>query len=444
MKQLRMAFMLFLLLPGWAACSSGHLGSNIIAFLRNGQLWTIEPNGANAFAFDEQSTPVVGYAWSPNHQLLTFRALDIDFAKTSAARHLASNAITGQVGDIPSTTNTIGVDGGTPITVAFSSPDVRYNSATWNTTGTRLLYRQTATNAANTPMSVQWWVSQNDQPGGIAIKSLPATYSIPSLSYESIYQEYMAIGNSDTGIFTTTLAGTHLTYLQHSPLAGHPLSASLERLLWQPAHGHTHVLYALPDTTGNTHQDIQLVLRSLDGQTTTIAHCACTQFAWSPDGNHILYSTGLDYIIVNILTHTSFTIRGAAESVPYWSPDSQFLVLDGVHKFILVKIATTQKDTLLSDTSTTSVETTTGSLPGTTALLQPGANSIWSADSRHFLFLTRQRLLWQGHLLSKGRGLYTITIDNAGHPIGAPISVDTGNDTQAGWTYQDPNTSFLF
>ena len=27
---------------------------------------------------------------------------------------------------------------------------------------------------------------------------------------------------------------------------------------------------------------------------------------------------------------------------------------------------------------------------------------------------------------------------------GAPVLVDAGNDTEAGWTYEDPNTSFLF
>ena len=27
---------------------------------------------------------------------------------------------------------------------------------------------------------------------------------------------------------------------------------------------------------------------------------------------------------------------------------------------------------------------------------------------------------------------------------GSPVLVDKGNDTQAGWTYQDANTSFLY
>ena len=189
---------------------------------------------------------------------------------------------------------------------------------------------------------------------------------------------------------------------------------------------------------------MQLILRTLTGQTTTLASCDCRQFAWSPDGNRVLYSTASTYTIVNIRDLSSFTITGVAGSIPYWSPDSRFLVLDGSHMLMLVQIANAQKSILLSDTSNASGKAPAESLPATNALLQPVANSIWAADSRHFLFFTRQRLLWQGHLLNKGNGLYTVTIDNQGHPIGAPVVVDTGKDSQAGWTYQDPDTSFIY
>ncbi len=46
--------------------------------------------------------------------------------------------------------------------------------------------------------------------------------------------------------------------------------------------------------------------------------------------------------------------------------------------------------------------------------------------------------------MSAGQGLYTVTIDDRGLPQGKPVIVDTGNDSQAGWTYQDANTSFLY
>ncbi|MBV9709529.1 MAG: hypothetical protein JO011_01295, partial [Ktedonobacteraceae bacterium] len=190
-----------------AACSPGHSGGNEIAFVRNGQLWTSDPDGANALAIVSSGPAVVGYGWSPTHQFLAFRTLDDTFAKTAAAKQSDGNLINGQVGDIQSTMNTLGVDGGTPISTAFSSPDIRYSNAIWNASGTRLLYRQTGKANPPNPTEASWVVAQNDQPGGIAAKLLPATYAIPSFSYNN--QKTAAI--SSRGIFTTTLAGTQLS-----------------------------------------------------------------------------------------------------------------------------------------------------------------------------------------------------------------------------------------
>ncbi len=449
MKQRHSALLLLFLLTSLAACSPGHLGSNVIAFLRDGQLWTIDPNGANAFAIAAQSPAVIGYSWSPTHQVLAFRSLDSDFAKTAAAKRLVSNEA-GGVEDAPSTLSTIGVDGGSPIPVAFSSPDTRYSNAIWDTDGSRLLFRQTARVNPGNPASATWWVSQNDQPGGIAIKALPGSFSIPSLSYVS--QQYMSIGNSNRGVFTTTLAGTNLRLRSSDLLPGHPLPATLERVLWRPAHQDREFLYAA-EPSSQAHSSaalsVQLVLSTLNGQKKTLATCSCTQFAWSPDGNTLLYSTGSTYTIADLQHTRSFSIAVEPASIPYWSPDSQFLLLNGTHTMKLVHIASRRQSVLLSDGSqvtknNSSSGATNEHLPAINALLQPVANSVWAADSRHFLFLSSERLSWQGQRLSAGKGLYSVTIDNSGHVQGAPVVVDTGKDTQAGWTYQDANTSFLY
>lgn len=426
-----------------ASCSPGHLGSNIIAFVRDGQLWTIDPNGANAFAIVAQDTPVIGYAWAPGHQFLTFRALDPDFAKTPAAKQLSAHPITGQIGDAPGTGNTVSVDGGSPITFAFSNPNVLYSNATWNTTGSRLLYRQSGKTPPTSPDNVRWWVSQNDQPGGIGIKTLPGSYSIPSFSYNS--SDALAIGNSTQGLFTTTLAGTDQRTLQQEPLPGHPLAATLERILWQPAHQNASFLYAQPIamTQPGQQAQVQLLQRTPAGQVTPLATCACRQFAWSPDGKYVLYSDTTTYTILRLSDHSSFTLQKVAGSVPYWSPDSRFLLLDGPHTLTLVEPANKRSTTLLSS-STDRGEPTSGTLPAGNALLQTVPNNIWAADSRHFLFLTHERLNWQEQPLKAGKGLYTVTIDEQGKVQGAPVLVDKGNDTQAGWTYLDPNTSFLY
>lgn len=451
MRQQFFVILLLFLLSSLTACSPGHLGSTVIAFIRNGHLWTIDPNGANAFEIVAQDTPVVGYSWSPTHQVLTFRTLDADFAKTSAAKHLISQPITGLTEDTPSVENTIGVDGGTPIPIAFSSPTISYSNAVWDTSGTRLLYRQTIQGAQSNPTTSQWFISQNDQPGGIALKSLPVSYSIPSFSYLS--QHLLVLGNSDHGIFTTTLAGTNVRYLTHNPLLGHPLPASLERILWQPAHQDHSFLYAAITSSLSAQQGIgtngptvQLILSTVEGHTTTLTTCTCTQFAWSPDGNSILYSTGTTYTILNLQKATSWKITTEEGSVPYWSPDSQFLLLDGAHALQLLSVAKQHQYTLLSDDKASKLQpgSLSGNLSSSSTPLQPVPNSVWAADSRHFLFLTHNRLQWQNHPLHINKGLYTVVIDNDGHPQGTPALVDAGNDSQAGWTYQDANTSFLY
>jgi Tol biopolymer transport system component len=424
-----------------AACSAGHTGSNVIAFIRDGQVWTSDPDGANAFAIIRTTTPVVGFNWSPTHQLLAFRSLDESFAKTT--QHPTASNVLRQIGDIPSTMNTVGVDGGTPITLAFSNPDVRYSNALWNSTGNRLLYRQTGQTDPSTLEGVHWWISQNDQPGGIAVKAFPGTYALPSFSYENA----LIAGISQHGIFTTDITGAKQHYVTPALPGGHPLPASLERVLWQPAHDDSRFLYAITapnqQNTQSSSPTVQLLLSTLNNQTTTLATCRCTQFAWSPDGNAILYSTGSTYTILKLADKSSFSVQGEERSVPYWSPDSRFLLIDGQHALALINVSTHQQTTLLSDQQQPSNKTST-SLPTAHTMLQPAANSVWAADSQHFLFLTNDRLFWQHQRLNAGKGVYTVTINNDGQPQGAPVSAATGNITQAGWTYQDANTSFLY
>jgi Tol biopolymer transport system component len=177
--------------------------------------------------------------------------------------------------------------------------------------------------------------------------------------------------------------------------------------------------------------------------------CACAQFAWSPDGDYLLYTTGTDYTLLDVANKSTFRVSGEDGSVPYWSPDGQFLVLEGQHTLQLISIQQKRVQLLLSDTQQKNALATVGKSPSvqqasSDMLLQPVPNSIWSPDSRHLLFLTGQRLFWQGQKLSSGKGLYTVSIDDHGHLQGTPTVVDTGNDSQAGWTYQDANTSFLF
>jgi len=463
-RLLLLAFMLIAVLL--SACGPGHSGNNEISFVRDGHLWTIDPDGANAFEVTSNSAPVIGYEWSPDHRIFAFRTIDSEFSKTATGRHITSNPVTGLTNDVPSVINTIGIDGGTPIPIAVSSAGIQHSNAWWNPAGNRLLYREEATSVIQNAGTQSWWVSQNDQPLDIARKLLPYSYSIPSLSTND-----MAIGNSSQGLFTTTLAGTQFQLILQGALPGHPLPASLERILWQPAHQNPSILYAIATETtgkvpsflckggsggvgsgdpcgrpGGSHtaaMPVKLILRDSREQTRTIATCSCTQFAWSPDGNSVLYSTGTQYIILNTKDLSSFSVSSEYASVPYWSPDSRFIILDGQHTLQLVSVANRRQQQLLTDVASAS-DTAFSPLPDSRALLQPISNSIWASDSRQFLFSSRNRLSWQGKDLHSGKGLYTVSIDGNGQVQGSPAIVDSGNDSQAGWTYEDPNTSFLF
>lgn len=442
MKRTRIgsALLLLLALLGMlvlSACTPGDLGSEEIAFLRDGNLWTINPNGANAFEAVAQSTPVLGYGLSPNHQIFVFRTLDSSVQKSGA--HLVIDPITGLTGDVPSSLNTVGIDGGTPIPIILSSPNLARSDAWWSPTGTRLLYREGASSTLDSPDLVTWVVSQNDQPVGIARKFLPNSFSIPSINADSS----MAIGNSVQGVYTTTLAGTDLTFVQRGALPGHPLPASLERLLWQPAHQNPALLYAISEPSAGEQGLVGLVLREANGQIRLLADCACSQFSWSPDGNRVLYSTYEDYMVLNIQDGTSFHFATELNAVPYWSPDGRTLLLDGLHTLTLTRMDNQQTQVLLSDGSTPTE--TSHPLPGSTAFLHPVANSLWNVDGQRFVVVTRGRTQWLGQQLRSGNGLYMITLSARGEPQAAPALVDSNeHDTQPGWSYIDPNTSFLF
>lgn len=436
MKRLRLTLTLLPLLAlccmlALAACTPNP-GGEEIAFVRDGQLWTIDPQGTNAFSVVAQSTPVLGYGFSPDHRIFVFRTMNSTFAQTAPGKNLPFNPLTGLAGDVPGSLSTVGIDGGTPIEIIRSGSSLSISNAWWSPNGNRLLYREGANPAS-------WWVSQNDQPLGIARKSLPASYSIPSIDAHSS----LAIGNSDLGIFTTTLAGTNLTVIQGGNQTGHPLPASLERVLWQPGHDRPALLYALESTPqGAGEGQFALVLRASTGETRTLARCDCRQFAWSPDGNSILYSTSQGYTILHLGNNTSFQFNTEHGAVPYWSPDSRALLLDGLHTLTLVQIARQHTQVILSDGNAPVM--TDDPLPGSLAALQPVENSLWNADGRRFVLVTHGRTQWQGLSLNTGNGLYLATLNGQDDLSGTPFLVDKNeHDTQPGWSYTDPNTSFL-
>src|SRR5579875_1806507 len=137
-----LSLLLLLALPTLAACTPGHSGSNEIAFIRNGHLWTINPDGSDAFAIVNDPLPVLSYSWSPSHQYLVYRQLDPTFASTTAGKHISNNPLTMEPGDLPSTINTISINGGTPMPKKKTIADIIQNSVAIADVGDHFIYRQ--------------------------------------------------------------------------------------------------------------------------------------------------------------------------------------------------------------------------------------------------------------------------------------------------------------
>ncbi|WP_376796000.1 TolB family protein [Thermogemmatispora sp.] len=425
---------------GPSACSPGYSGTAKIAFVRDGQLWTIYPDGSGAYQVAGNTPPVVGAGWSPDHHLLVFRTLDSDYAQSAAGRHLKPDPLTGLVSDLPAGLNTVGVDGGFPIPIFFSSASVRISDAWWNPAGNRLLYRLTLSGSAS---FLRWELAQNDQPGGIATRTLPASLAIPSLGAGA----GDILGIDERGLFSLSASGTGQRWLTRGLPPGHPLPATLERVLWQPRQAQPAFLYAASAEPNGSAARVALLLQRPTGEVQRLLTCSCQQFAWSSDGQHVLTRTADgSYLVLNLDGSLRLTIRAEADSVPYWSPDGRFLLLDGRHTLWLIDIQTGRQQLLLSDrTPLGQLNPANSKLPGVAARLQPVPASLWEADSRAFVFLTRGRLWWQGgSLLREGNGLYLVTLGEHGQPQAAPHLLASGAITQVGWTYQESTVSFLF
>ncbi len=430
MKAFRLFFCLLLLCLNLAACAPGHSGDNLVAFVRAGQLWTSDPNGTNASAIVQQDQPVLSFSWSPTHQLLTFRTLDSSFS---------TNQIPPNTPDLPSAIQTVGVDGGSPVTLIEGQKGFQHSNAFWSSDGNRLIYRESSYPNTN-PDAVLWWLSQNDQPSGIARHLLPSSLSLPSINTT---QKRTLLSTPATGIYITDLTGQHLQSLLPGPLPGHPLSASLERALWQPATLNPAVLYATEALQHASNSDaplkIHLVLHLSQHRERTLSTCTCTQFDWSPDGKSILTADGKTFTILDTTGQIRLTVQAEPQSIPSWSPDGRFLLLDSSQALSLVNLQNGQVQRLLGSLPATEP---TSPRYGVNTLLQPTPNSPWSPDGHSFLFLTHGRTSWGKVKLNEG--LFTASLDANGRIQHLPVMIAQGKITQMGWSYQAAESSFLY
>ncbi|HEX6780272.1 MAG TPA: hypothetical protein VF099_18855 [Ktedonobacterales bacterium] len=418
-----------LALVALSACSPGHTGSSEIGFLRGGTLWAIDPDGSNLHQIE--SGQFIGFSWSPDHHQIVLRQADGKAPDPVAPFGL---------GDLKSELGVTAIDGGNIIQITPPNSGLLRSDAWWDTGGNRLLYREEKPGADSAADAPQWKLSQSDQPAGIARKDLPTSVVLPAVNSDgSLIASIDAQGNvsdGQPGSAPSVIASGALTIL--------PGSNAPARPLWQPSTG--ALLYA---TAGPDPDETQLLLRQRNGSTQPLATIAnLQQYAWSPDGHLLLARTSSDYRIYSDQGSERFAWNDSASvSLPFWSPDSRFILMLEPDGISLVDAAAQTQSHLLNAVLTLPAPPTSGQA----AWLRPAANSPWKADSSAFLFTSPRGSAWSaqpGHGLPSaagaGAGLYISVLDQQHKTPQFPALLDWGIHQNTAWSTLDPNCAFVF
>jgi hypothetical protein len=412
------------------ACSPGHVGGNEIGFLRGGTLWAIDPDGSNLHQI--AGGQIIGFSWSPDHHQVVLRMPD--GASPASPQPFG-------FGDLKSDLGVTSIDGGNIIQITPPNSGLLRSDAWWDASSNRLLYREEQTGPNNEPTTPQWKLSQDDQPAGIARKDLPASAALPAVNSDgSLIASVSANGQvlvGPPGGATQVMATNALTLLPGTP-------AYPARPLWQPGTG--ALLYAVA-SAGPTPDVTTLVLRTSSGIVQPLLTIEnLQQYAWSPDGQTLLVRTASEYRLYSASGKERFAWSdSSASSLPFWSPNSRFLLILEPDQATLVNVAAQQEATLLQGAFV--LPPAPGS--GQAEFLRLATSSPWRADSTAFLLTGNKQSTWSlkpeqslPTASGSGDGLYLVGIHSSGAPQ-FPSLVDWGEHQSIAWTTLDPNCAFL-
>lgn len=418
----RCALVLLLLgciLPLLASCGL-HSGASVLAFLRGGALWTIQSDGSNPMMI--ASTGVTGFAWSPDHHQLVVR-FGANYFPQPAQSTLGAP-------DSPSDLGIVSVNGGAALQITPQDSGVLRSDAWWDPNGNRLVYREQLSGSGQLPT---YFVSQADQPAGIARKAVFAAVTIPAIAPDG--QQVAVVdssGNLRLGPLNTlgqTIAGGALSVL--------PNSNRPARVLWQP-----HASALLYDTASPN--GVALVLRSLTGGSRALATVPeLLDTAFSPDGSLLLVRTPTDFQLYSAATPGAPLYTWPENdplALPWWSPDSRAILVQNATGWRQVDVIHHTIRTLLTYGQSAAPVTL-----DTNTSWHPAAASPYSSDGTPIVFAAPAGSAWLGSQLpaphKSDTGLYVASFQND-HP-GQPTLIDSGADYAPGWSYLDPSTAFL-
>jgi hypothetical protein len=413
------------------ACSPGHTGGSEIGFLRGGNLWEIDPDGSNLHQV--ASGQIIGFSWSPDHHQIVLRMSN---GKAPAAPHLFG------FNDLKSELGVTSIDGGNIMQITPPNSGLLRSDAWWDGSGNRLLYREEQPGADGLAGAPQWKLSQADQPAGIARKDLPATIALPAVNSAG-----SLIASIDTsGQLLAGAPGSPAQVLATNVAAILPGPADYPaRPLWQPGTG--ALLYAVA-SAGPTPGETTLVLRASNGTVRPLLTVAnLQQYAWSPDGQMLLVRTASDYQLYSASGVKRFAWSDTSSvSLPFWSPDSRFILILAPDSTLLVNVAARQRLPLLNGTLALPPAPDNSSAD---SFLRPATSSPWNAASTALLLTGERGSAWSPQpdkplpaASGSGDGLYLVALGPHNAPQ-FPTLIDWGEHASVAWTTLDPNCAFL-
>lgn len=400
-------------------------GTGEIAFLQGNQLWTIQSDGSSARSVSDKT--VLDFAWSPDHHQLVFR-----YASSGQGAPVRS-PFAAHAADAPADLAIQSVNGGYALQITPSEPGELRSAAWWDSSGNRLMYRETGTPGSPT----LYIVSQADQPVGIARKILLDDASIPAVSSDGSHVAVIdpsgAVRVGAPGALGNVAATGALLSLS-GPDGSRPA-----RALWQPHQN--ALLYATQRPSG-----VAFVLQDLTSGNRRVLATTATALdaAFSPDGTLLLVRTPSSFEL--------WTTAGAPTplfswpetdplALPWWSPDSRAILVQDASGWNLVNVpAKTERQVIAFPSGSATSATTSASASWT-----PASGDPWSPGGGSVVFAAPAHARLNGTPLAKpargSAGLYVAPARSTG--IGQADLIYSGTPRQPGWGYSAPDTVFL-